>query len=239
MKTYRLILIALAATLMAACHINLNGDTKWTYENPELYKLGDATLEQTINDIDVSWLEGNIDIVYADHPEVRIYEVSDSALNDSLRMHWYVDDEGCLKIQFCKSGTYKTLQLNNLGKHLTIALPRGMKLDELDVDAVSTDLCIDSVCCRELNLDAVNVTTTVLAPTLPDEIDVDAVNTTFRLYVPPSAGMTIEMNGVSTELNCELPVGKDGKKTIIGDGRCKVDIDAVKCSVYINDIGKQ
>ena len=239
MKTYRLILIALAATLMAACHINLGGETKWTYEHPELYHLGDATLQPTISDIDISWLEGNIDLVYADHPEVRLYEVADSALCDSLRMRWYVDDEGCLKIQFCQSGTYKTFRLNNLGKRLTIAVPRGMKLGELDVDAVSTELCIDSVCCRALNLDVVDVTATVQAPTLPDEIDVDAVGTTLRLYVPPTAGMTIEMSGVSTELNCDLPVIKDGKKSVVGDGRCRVDIDAVKGSLYINQIGEK
>ena len=69
----KLALIALAACLMTGCHINLKGETKWTYEHPECYQTGDAVLSQPINELDINWLEGDIDIVYADHPEVRIY----------------------------------------------------------------------------------------------------------------------------------------------------------------------
>ena len=232
----RIALIAVAACLMTGCHINLNGETKWNYEHPERYQTGDAVIDQTINEVDVDWLEGNIDIVYADQAEVHVYEVTDSVLSDSLRMHWYVDDEGCLKIQFCKNGTYKTRRLNNLGKHLTIAVPRGMALDELDVDAVSTELCIDSVVSRKLSLDGVSVNLNANYPTLPAEIDINGVNCEININMASDAGMTIEMSGVNSKLNNSLPSTKDGKKTVIGDGKSELDIDAVNCTLSINNL---
>ena len=236
----KLALIALAACLMTGCHINLKGETKWTYEHPECYQTGDAVLSQPINELDINWLEGDIDIVYADHPEVRIYEKTDSVLSDSLRLHWYVNDEGCLDIQFCKSGFYKTKQLNNLshGKHLTIEIPRGTVLDEIDMNLVSAFVNIDSVACRELNVDGVAFGVTAYYPTLPNEISLDGVDCHLNLDTPITSGMTIEMSGVKKNLNItsERPTRKDGKKTILGDGRCEIDIEGVNCTLNVNEL---
>ena len=68
----KIALIALAACLMTGCHINYKGEMKFSYEHPERYQMGDAVLSQPINELDINWLEGDIDIVYADHPEVRV-----------------------------------------------------------------------------------------------------------------------------------------------------------------------
>ena len=231
----KIALIGLLACLMTGCHINRNGEMKFTYEHPERYQMGDAIISQPVNDIDVSWLEGDINIVYADHPEVRIYEVLDSTLDDSLCMHWYVDDEGCLDIQFCKSGSYKTKILNNLGKHLTIEVPRGTVLNEIDMSLVSASVNIDSVVCRELNVDGVAFDVRADLPkALPNEINMEGVDCSLSMCVPHEAGMTIEMSGVKKCLNSQLPTRKEGKKTIIGDGACEIDIEGVNCTLNIN-----
>ena len=223
---------------MTSCHVNLNGETNYTYENPERYNIGDATFEQPVNKIDVDWLDGDIDIVYADHPGVRIYEKADSVLNDSLRMHHYVDNDGCLNIQFCKSGKYKTMRLNNLGKHLTIEVPRGTMLDEIDMDLVSVIINIDSVVTRKLDVDGVSFDISAFYPSLPNEINIDGVNCLLNLSTPLDAGMTIEMDGVKKHLNItsERPTRKEDKKTIIGDGKCEIDIDGVNCTLNINEL---
>ena len=236
MKTYHLIILLLAATLLAAC--NDNTKVKLTYEHPERYSAGDATIEQPVNSISIDWIAGGVDIRYSDSNIFRIHEESDSILTDSLLMRYYVSDDGELEIKFCQSGIYRSGRLVDINKRLVVEVPHNANLDEIEIEMVGGLVTIDSVYSRKLNLDAVDVATSVWSPTLADEIDVDAVKSTLRFYVPPTTGMTIEMNGVSTELNCELPVSKDGKKTVIGDGRCKVDIDAVKCSVYVNEIGE-
>ena len=236
----KIALIALAACLMTGCHINYKGEMKFSYEHPERYQMGDAVLNQTINEIDINWLEGDIDIVYADHPEVRVYEKTDSLLDDSLRMRWYVDDEGCLDIRFCKSGCYSIERLKsiNYNKRLTIEVPRGMVLNEIDMSLVSAFVNIDSVACQELNVDGVAFGVTAYYPTLPNEISLDGVDCHLNLDTPITSGMTIEMSGVKKNLNItsERPTRKEGKKTILGDGACKIDIEGVNCTLNINEL---
>lgn len=235
----KIALISLLACLMAGCHINYKGDMSFTYEHPERYQVGDAVISQPVNDIDVTWVEGNIDIVYADHSEVRIYEKMDSLLDDSLRMHYYVDDEGCLDIQFCKSGNYSIERLKsiNYNKRLTIEVPRGAVLNEIDMSLVSASVNIDSVVCRELSVDGVAFDIMADLPkALPNEISLEGVDCSLSMCVPHEAGMTIEMSGVKKYLNItsERPTRKEGKKTIIGDGACKIDIEGVNCTLNIN-----
>ena len=234
MKTQRTILIALATILLASC-VGNTSKLQLTYDHPERYSMGDATIEQTVHKISIDWYEGLVSIRHGD--AFRISEESDSALTDSLRMRYFLDGDGELKIRYCQSGSYRHEQLRNLNKWLKIEVPRDVRLDEIDIDMVGNMLTIDSVWCHELNVNAVNVAATLHYVTLPDEIDLDGVNTTLRLYVPPTAGLTIDMDAVNTSLDSELPVRKEGKKTtIVGDGRCQVDIDAVNGEVYINEI---
>jgi len=232
------LLSAFSFLLLTACGDNTK--VKITYEHPELYSVGDATINQPVNSISIDWVAGGVDIRYADNNVFRIREESDSVLIDSLRMRYCVTDDGELKIKFCQSGSYRNGRLLDINKMLFVEVPHNVNLDEIEIDMVGGIICYDSVPCHKLNLDVVNVATTVWTPTLPDEIDLDAVKATLRFYVPPTAGMTIEMDGIKTSLDCELPVRKEDKKTtIIGDGSCKVDIDAVSSEVYINKLNNQ
>ena len=231
------IISAIAALLMAGCHINSDGDIKFTYEHPERYQTGDAIISQPVSDIEIGWLEGDIKIVYADHPEVRIYEKTDSILDDSLRMHWYVDDDSCLNIHFCKSGCYSAERLKNINyhKHLTIEVPRGAVLNEIDMSLVSASVNIDSVVSRELKVEGVAFDIMADLPkTLPNEITIEGVDCSLSMCIPHEAGMTIEMSGLKKNLNSQFPTRKEGKKTIIGDGACEVDMEGVNCTLNIN-----
>ena len=67
----------MATVLMVACGGN-NGTTNFTYEHPERYSAGDATIAQPIRSLSVNWLCGDVDILYSGTPEVRIYEKADT-----------------------------------------------------------------------------------------------------------------------------------------------------------------
>ena len=54
--------------------------------------------------------------------------------------------------------------------------------------------------------------------------------------VPETAGLTIEMSGIKPFLSCDLPSRKEGEKTIVGDGRCKVDADGVGIKLSIREL---
>lgn len=239
MKRIAFIIAVMASVLFAACGENTKIDIK--YEHPERYSVGDATLNQPISGISVDWLCGEVDIVYTDDPAVRIHEEIQEGflpLTDSLRMRYYVDDEGTLEIQYIGPGKYRYGDMQNLRKHLVVEVPRGTVLDDIDIDGVETGVTVGQVLSRELTVDGVKVSVNADYPdTLPNEIDVDGVQCLLVLHVvPETAGLTIEMSGIKPFLSCDLPSRKEGEKTIVGDGRCKVEADGVDVHLSIREL---
>ena len=237
MKTYHLIIILLAATLLAAC--TDNAKVNLSYDHPERYNIGNATIAQPVKSIDIDWLCGEIDIRYSDNTELRIYEETPDSLpvlTDSLRMRYYVDDEGTLEIQYIGPGKYRYGDMKNIRKHLVVEVPRGTELKDIDIDGVDNRVRIEQVLSREVTVDGVKVNVNAHYPdTMPDEIGIDGVNCLLALYVQPSAGLTVEMSGLTPELRCDLPSRKEGEKTIVGDGGCKVDADGVNVKLIVSE----
>ena len=227
MKTHRIVFALMATVLMVAC--GNNGKTNFTYEHPERYSVGDATIAQPVRSLSVNWLCGDVEILYSDTPEVRIHEKADTSLTDSLRLRYYVDAEGELEIQYCANGKYSQGDLKALHKHLYIELPRGANLDDIEIDGVDVRVAVWRVQHRKLNVDGVNVNVNSYYPgELPDEIDMDGVRCLLALHVvPETAGLTIEMDGMMNHLRCDVPSVKKDNKTIVGDGRCRVEVNGV------------
>ena len=239
MKRIAFLMAVMASVLLAACGENTKIDIK--YEHPERYSVGDATLSQPVSSISVDWLFGDMEILYTDDSAVRIHEEMQEGflpLTDSLRMRYYVDDEGMLEIQCLGQGKYRYGDLQNLRKHLVVEVPRGTVLDDIDIDGVETGVTVGQVLSRELTVDGVKVSVNADYPdTLPNEIDVDGVQCLLVLHVvPETAGLTIEMSGIKPFLSCDLPSRKEGEKTIVGDGRCKVEADGVDVHLSIREL---
>lgn len=229
----------MAGVLFAACGENTKIDIK--YDHPELYSVGDATISQPISAISVDWVCGNVDIRYTDDTAVRIHEEIQEGflpLTDSLRMRYYVDDEGTLEIQYIGPGKYRYGDMQNLRKHLVVEVPRGMELKDIDIDGLETGVVIENVVSCELTVDGVkNNVNADYHDALPDEIDIDGVQCLLALHVvPETAGLTIEMSGIKPFLSCDLPLRKEGEKTIVGDGRCKVKSDGVDVHLSIREL---
>ena len=231
------IIFAMASLLFAACGENTKFEVK--YDHPERYSVGDATLNQPISGISVDWVCGEVDIVYSDSPEVRIHEGIQEGflpLTDSLRMRYYVDEDGTLEIQYIGPGKYRYGDMKNIRKHLVVEVPRGTELKDIDIDGVDNRVRIEQVLSREVTVDGVKVNVNAHYPdTMPDEIGIDGVNCLLALYVQPSAGLTVEMSGLTPELRCDLPSRKEGEKTIVGDGGCKVDADGVNVKLIVSE----
>lgn len=239
MKRIAFIIAVMAGVLFAACGENTKIDIK--YDHPERYNVGDATLSQPISAISVDWVCGNVDIRYTDDTAVRVYEEMQEGflpLTDSLRLRYYVDEEGELEIQYCGNGKYRYGDMKNLRKHLNIEVPRGTVLDDIDIDGVETGVIVKNVASRKLAVDGVKVSVNADYPdTLPNEIDIDGVQSLLALHVvPETAGLTIEMSGIKPWLTCDLPSRKEGEKTIVGDGRCKVEADGVDVHLSIREL---
>lgn len=239
MKRIAFIIAVMASVLFAACGENTKIDIK--YDHPERYSVGDATLSQPISGISVDWVCGNVDIRYTDDTAVRIYEEIQEGilpLTDSLRMRYYVDEEGELEIRFSGPYKYRYGDMKNIRKHLVVEVPRGTELKDIDIDGLETGVVIENVVSRELTVDGVKINVNADYPdALPYEIDIDGVQCLLALHVvPETAGLTIEMSGIKPFLSCDLPLRKEGEKTIVGDGRCKVEADGVDVHLSIREL---
>lgn len=238
MKRIVFLMAVMASVLLAACGGNTRIEIK--YEHPERYSVGDATLRQPVSGISVDWLFGDMEFVYTDDTAVRIHEEMQEGflpLSDSLRMRYRVDEEGELEIQYCGRGKYRYGDLKNIRKHLVVEVPRGTVLDDIDIDGVEAGVIIENVLSRELKVDGVKVSVNAnYRDALPDGIDIDGVQSLLALHVvPETAGLTIGMSGIKPWLSCDLPSRKEGGKTVVGDGRCKVEADGVDVHLSIRE----
>ncbi len=239
MKRIAFVMAVMASVLFAACDENTKIDIK--YDHPELYSVGDATLSQPISGISVNWVCGNVDIRYTDDTAVRIYEEIQKGflpLTDSLRMFYLVDEDGELEIRFCGPYKYRYGDMKNLRKHLYIEVPRGMELKDIDIDGLETGVVIEDVVSRELTVDGEKINVNAdYHDALPNEIDIDGLQCLLALHVvPETAGLSIGMSGIKPFLSCDLPSSKEGEKTIVGDGRCKVEADGVGIKLSIREL---
>lgn len=227
----------------------------YDYDNEKLYSVGNAEIPANgITEISVDWISSDIDIQYYDGETISIVEPEQSDPNYSLR---YRIDANELKIKFCKSGL-KIKRPEN--KKLTLRLPDGLYLAELDVDSVSSNLNINKINTNELNFDTVSgkITATgnfadidingvsgnadIITYTVPKNIDSDTVSGDFSITNPQNiGGFTLNFNTVSGHFNnsgfeningITDNKGKNGIYTY-GNGNTEIDFDSVSGNLTI------
>ena len=185
---------------------------------------------------DLKIMTGDI-LVLENVPEYHSHDIVLAEIDGEKTLKtYYVDEDGTLEIQYIGPGKYRYGDMKNIRKHLVVEVPRGTELKDIDIDGVDNRVRIEQVLSREVTVDGVKVNVNAHYPdTMPDEIGIDGVNCLLALYVQPSAGLTVEMSGLTPELRCDLPSRKEGEKTIVGDGGCKVDADGVNVKLIVSE----
>lgn len=123
------------------------GIVNYTYDNWEKYNTGGSVADNTITSLDVDWLSGKVEIAYHDGEKIEFFEQNATPLDDDMKMRYFIEGSK-LSIRFAKSGTH-TRRLP--GKTLTLLIPEGTVLSEIDVESVSADLSV-TVASRDLDL---------------------------------------------------------------------------------------
>ncbi len=117
-----------------------------------------------IKDIDVSWVAGNVRVEAGSGNTIVFYETSKKDLTDAQRMRYRVKD-GKLSVTYCeKTDTvWDWLDIDRLNmpaKDLVLVIPQSMLeqnvLRELEIDAVSADVKLDSVMVQKLDIESVS-----------------------------------------------------------------------------------
>lgn len=149
------LLSALCAALLAGCGLSAgtpSGLSDFRYDDADRYTAGGASLTAAVEKVEVDWLSGSVRVVSRPGNTVEFEEAANRALDDNICLYYWLDG-ATLRIRFCRDGRW---DLSGLEKDLTLYLPEGLALKELEVDSVSARIEADCVSAEELKLDSVS-----------------------------------------------------------------------------------
>lgn len=106
---------------------------------------------------------------------------------------------------------------------------------ELSLDTVSGG-CFFRGSVEVMDVDTVSGSVTAELTGKPRKVDADTVSGNVELAVPSDFGFRAEVDGVSGDLECDLPVTKKGDTYICGDGSAELDLDTVSGDLVIRGL---
>ena len=286
----KIVMLVCAVILAAAVFTGIGSIFKasgFTYDHADKYTAGNAAIEGTVKSLDVHWISGEVKIEYHSGKTVTLSETSKKEISGDRQLRWWLDGD-TLRVQYEKSGM-RWFGFNHPKKELTIGLPEGMSLDNVDIEATSGNLTIPSLETDRLKLDVtsgdINVMTgardilvdatsgtialkstsdaekiTVKttsgnvsveaknADTLKisctsgditaalaafDRLEIDATSGDITLKLPEKPGFTADLDVTSGKISYDLPLSRDGRKYICGNGSGEVDVDTTSGNIRI------
>ncbi len=123
--------------------------TGFSYANADKYTAGNAEISDPVENLDIDWTSGQINIEYHTGSGVTVSETSPKPLAEEHKLRWWLDGK-TLRIRYIKDGITLTFGLD---KTLTVSLPRGTTLKKAEISATSADISTDNLLADEIVFD--------------------------------------------------------------------------------------
>lgn len=234
-----LVVLGIGSVLLGGCSISdisIGGLSNYTYDNAEKYTMGGATLTGAVEDVDISWISGDVNVSYHAKDSVIFSEESGQTLNEDNTLYYWLDN-GTLYIKFAKSGNW---DFSNLNKELNVWLPQELALSELEVNVISADVVIDEIVAKEAEIASVSGGIEFREARFSERVKVDTV----------SGGVTAALVGEVQEMDVDSVSGKmeisaekirsfDADSTsgrvnlLVSSAPASMDIDTISGSVEV------
>lgn len=187
-------------------------DYRVEYDDPSSYSAGGADIDaQSINDISVEWINGNVNVAYYDGNTINFSE--NKTADDEYAMRYRIEGTE-LKIEFCSSGKI----IGNKSKDLTVNIPRDMNLGGLEISSTNADVTINEVSAN--NLEVSTVSGNISASGKYASIDAESTKGSININCT-DAPSKIDANSVGGKITFTLPQDIDGftvnYETVSGD----------------------
>lgn len=117
---------------------SFNRSARIQYDHAKSYTAGEAELRERVENLDVHWAIGSVNIEFHSDDTVRLSETSSRDITDDLRLRWWLDGT-TLRVRFAKS---ETRVPGENAKALTITLPEGMRLKDVALQSDSGSLTL-------------------------------------------------------------------------------------------------
>ena len=192
-------LIVVLVILAAAAWFMFGGSVSGglNYANADKYTVGDTTVTSPVENLDIDWTSGPVNIEYHAGSGISVSETANKTLSEDDRLRWWLDGT-TLRIRYAKSGIRFSF---NLEKKLTVSLPEGTVLKQADIGTTSGDLFIPALAADDVRLGSTSGS-------------IDAVTNTPKLYAVSTSGdvkvrqdsdiNTVDLGSTSGSIFCTL-----------------------------------
>lgn len=237
---------------LSGCNLSVfKGDYHYNSSDYVSLEEHELSIENGIENINVNWINGKINIFLNDTNECNIKE---SATSYPL---YYRNNGSTLDIELAESGISSDT-INRLNKTLNIYIPMNTRkltlssvnttikgsgdvnVEEINVRAVNGSLEFDLLSCLNSSFDLVNCTTKIkevcsyrLFSSLPKHVmEIDVVDATIELGIDEKHGYNVDFYAVNGEFK------SDYKEKNYGEGLIDISFDGVDGSLIIKKINK-
>lgn len=203
-----------------------------------------------IRAIDVEWVSGKVEVVPYDGDVVTFSETAEKPISQKNALVWH-QKNGTLTIEFCKKLAINAVDFS---KDLTIYVPRELELHVLEAENVAGTIDVRELSIRELALtnvsgnivtedvtvsrqaDLENVSGNIDAQLSGDlkTLEVENVSGDSMLRLSDCPGFTLELDKVSGDFHCDLPITGSDDRWVYGDGSLQIEVDIVSSSLTIS-----
>lgn len=105
-------------------------------------------------------------------------------------------------------------------------------VDEMDIDTASGDIrfigALDILDC-----DAASASVYAVLSNTPSRLDMDSMSGDLDITLPEDAGFTVTMDGMTSDFSSDFETTVKNGNQVCGDGRCRINIDAMSGDVTI------
>lgn len=199
-----------------------------------------------IDSVEIEWISG--DITIQEGTKVSFSEHSTSQLDEDEQMGYRIEGKTLIIKAYTRSQWWGFSTPN---KDLALTLPPElMKLDievvsadvnmsgnftinQLSLEGVSGSWRMGDMICENVDMETVSGKIALTFSEMPHSINFDSVSGDIQLYVPKDAGFRINLDSVSGDVISDMPMVKEKKDYVIGDGSTRVDGDTVSGDIEV------
>ena len=133
-KYAALILLLLLTLALSGCGLQVED-----YPEGETYHAGGGEIREAFSGMEISWMDGEVEIGYYDGDTVVLSETLPDVHTEGALLRWRVDG-GVLQIRYAAPGLRLMSAMN---KKLTVTLPAGMRPENVSVITQSAEIAAD------------------------------------------------------------------------------------------------
>ncbi len=213
-----IVLLVIVILLGAGSRQFFGGITGFGYASADKYTIGDTEITSPVENLEIEWISGRVNIEYHDGSGVSVSEVASRTTSEDEKLRWWLDG-ATLRIRFARP---QLAVFNNLQKTLTVSLPRGVVLKTADINTTSADISAPSMLADEIKFDTISG-------------DVNAVITAKKLTAGSTSGdITIQQRLDLDSVNVSSTSGAIG--LTLGNAK-KVDVGSTSGSIRVTAAG--